>query len=284
MLVLISRVLVGRRPKGGSTTGTGMKKTKGILSVRRAGGLVACAALAASASADVMTAHVPARPLSDSYTQGAAWQFAMQSAGNHTEFDRPGLEAKEAVDPFLALAERGVDADPIRDAAEMMAVDLTPVELVLYDGLADVKAVPAAEKRCLAQAIYYEARNQTSAGQMAVADVVLNRVDSDIYPDTVCGVVYQGSDREIGCQFSFTCDGSLDRPVDVMAMKDAQKLATAVLSGLRVELTRGAYNYHAKYVAPYWAPRLHKTAEIDDHVFYTPTRYAQASGPDISGQ
>lgn len=126
----------------------------------------------------------------------------------------------------------------------------------------------SSEATCLAQAIYYEARSESRVGRLAVADVVLNRVDSSLYPDTICGVVFQGHKRETGCQFSFTCDGSMDRPISKRLWRESELIATAVLSGMRVPVTRNATHYHADYVNPYWAAKLTPTAVIGRHKFY----------------
>ncbi|MEM8771560.1 MAG: cell wall hydrolase [Pseudomonadota bacterium] len=138
----------------------------------------------------------------------------------------------------------------------------------------------AAERECLAQAIYYEARSEPRIGQLAVADVVLNRVSSRLYPSTICGVVFQGSERRTGCQFSFTCDGSMDTRLNQRKWKASQELAGAVLAGLRAPVSRQATHYHANYVDPYWAPRMTPTATIGAHKFYRfPSRRITAAAP-----
>ena len=173
----------------------------------------------------------------------------------------------EPRDPFAQLDRIGLDGTGLRGAVERAGVHVGT--LASFDlASIDVGAIDAETRRCLTQAIYYEARNQSVAGRLAVADVVLNRVDNPRYPGTVCGVVFQGSQRRTGCQFSFTCDGSMNARIERRAMVEAQTLATAVLGGFRLELTDGATNYHATYVNPYWAPTLTKTARVGDHVFY----------------
>ncbi len=130
------------------------------------------------------------------------------------------------------------------------------------------------ELKCLTEAIYHEARGEGVTGRFAVAEVVINRKNDDRYPDTICGVVYQGrldgldANRLLGCQFSFTCDGSLKRRIDRKHWKDSQDLAEVVLHGFGTELTADATHYHATYVRPYWAPTLKRTAKIGKHVFY----------------
>ncbi len=125
----------------------------------------------------------------------------------------------------------------------------------------------ATAQRCLAQAIYYEAGYEPDAGKRAVAQVVLNRVRHPAFPNSVCGVVYQGVDRPV-CQFSFTCDGSLSRRPSAAAWADANRIARDALAG-RVEKSVGsAINYHADYVVPAWAYTMGKVTKIGTHIFY----------------
>jgi Cell Wall Hydrolase len=121
---------------------------------------------------------------------------------------------------------------------------------------------------CLSQAISYEAGNETVAGQEAVAQVILNRLRHPAYPKTICGVIYQGSERKTGCQFTFTCDGSLRRPRSAQSMAFAMAIAERVLEGGTSAIVGGATHYHANYVSPYWAPSLVKIATIGAHIFY----------------
>lgn len=120
---------------------------------------------------------------------------------------------------------------------------------------------------CLTQAVYYEAGFEPVEGRRAVAQVVLNRVRHPAFPKSVCGVVYDGSSRP-GCQFSFTCDGSLRRPPASAAWAAAAEVAREALAGRIVPAVGLATHYHANYVAPYWAPRLTKLAQIGAHIFY----------------
>lgn len=121
---------------------------------------------------------------------------------------------------------------------------------------------------CLTQAVYYEAAREPEAGQAAVAQVVLNRLRHPGYPKTICGVVYQGSARATGCQFTFTCDGSLARRPDPVLWASAEQVARRALGGYVVPEVGAATHYHADYVAPYWAPTLVKLAQIGAHIFY----------------
>jgi spore germination cell wall hydrolase CwlJ-like protein len=120
---------------------------------------------------------------------------------------------------------------------------------------------------CLTQAVYYEAGFEPLAGRRAVAQVILNRLRHPAFPKSVCGVVYQRNSTPI-CQFTFVCDGSLNRPASAAAWKEARAVAEAALAGY-VETSVGqATHYHANYVAPYWAPMLTKISQIGAHIFY----------------
>ena len=120
---------------------------------------------------------------------------------------------------------------------------------------------------CMTQAIYYEAGFEPLEGRRAVAQVVINRMRHPAFPKSVCGVVYQGA-RQPVCQFSFVCDGSLYRRPALHAWKEAERVATAALDGFVDRSVGAATHYHADYVAPYWAPRLAKIAQIGAHIFY----------------
>jgi hypothetical protein len=142
-------------------------------------------------------------------------------------------------------------------------------------------------------AIYYEAGNEPVDGQRAVAQVILNRMRSPAYPHSVCGVVYQGAERKTGCQFTFTCDGSLARIPTTAGWARASSVAAAALAGYVYAPVGWATHYHADYVVPYWAQSLDKLSTIGRHIFYgwkgrSGTRAAFTSGyagmePDITG-
>jgi Cell Wall Hydrolase len=126
------------------------------------------------------------------------------------------------------------------------------------------------EQRCLAEAIYFEARSEPPAGQAAVAQIVLNRVRSGLYPDSVCGVVYQNRHRYKACQFTFACEGRSLRINEPGPWAQATRIAREVTDG-KTYLTKvaDATHYHADYVNPYWAKRLKKRDTIGRHTFYT---------------
>jgi spore germination cell wall hydrolase CwlJ-like protein len=121
---------------------------------------------------------------------------------------------------------------------------------------------------CLASAVYYEAGNQDEDGERAVAQVVLNRVRHPAFPASICSVVYEGSTRPTGCQFTFTCDGSLNRQPNADGWRRATRVAEAALSGAVFTPVGWATHYHANYVVPYWASTMAKNAVVGAHLFY----------------
>lgn len=126
---------------------------------------------------------------------------------------------------------------------------------------------PGNAETCLTQAIYYEAGFEPEQGRRAVAQVVLNRVAHPAYPNSVCGVVYQGSNQRV-CQFSFTCDGSLSRPAAAGAWAAARRIAKEALAGYVEPSVGTATHYHADYVLPRWAFNLGKVRQLGSHIFY----------------
>ncbi len=137
-----------------------------------------------------------------------------------------------------------------------------------YSALIDPKD-SARQMRCLAEAIYFESRSEPEDGQAAVAQVVLNRVRSGIYPNTVCGVVYQDRNRPFACQFTFACEGKSLRVEEPGPWAVATRLARDVVSGANYNPKVGvAVNYHANYVAPFWVGYLKKVDRIGAHIFY----------------
>ncbi len=130
---------------------------------------------------------------------------------------------------------------------------------------------PFEEKvECLALNVYHEARSEPLKGQVAVAAVILNRVESGQFPDSVCGVVKQGT-RSKGCQFSWWCDGRKDTPTEKEAWDQARRIAIRTLTGLTDDPTDGALYYHTTKVRPSWSRKFERTARIGEHLFYKPT-------------
>jgi spore germination cell wall hydrolase CwlJ-like protein len=136
-----------------------------------------------------------------------------------------------------------------------------------YRPMASGSAAYQTALKCMTQAIYYEAANEPRKGKHAVGQVIMNRLRHPAYPNTVCGVVYEGVNRPV-CQFSFTCDGALLRKPLADKWRDAQTVAVSVLAGEQMAEVGTATHYHADYVVPKWAYTLTKLRVVGRHIFY----------------
>jgi spore germination cell wall hydrolase CwlJ-like protein len=125
------------------------------------------------------------------------------------------------------------------------------------------------EWQCLTEALYFEARGESLVGQVAVAEVILNRKANTRFPKSVCGVINQGAKRKNRCQFSYKCDGRKEVFSERTAYENVGKLAQLMLSGAQHDLTKGAIFYHTKAVNPSWSRKLKKTAVIGEHIFFS---------------
>ncbi|WP_428925934.1 cell wall hydrolase [Marinibacterium sp. SX1] len=121
---------------------------------------------------------------------------------------------------------------------------------------------------CLSEALYFEARGETVKGQFAVAEVILNRVASGRFPNSVCGVIHQGTGKRYQCQFTYTCDGRAEHIAEPAAYDRVAKVARLILDGDTKPLTDGATHYHTTNVNPRWSRIYKKTAQIGVHLFY----------------
>jgi hypothetical protein len=140
-----------------------------------------------------------------------------------------------------------------------------------FDKLVDKKGKAVSEKEfwCMATAIYFEARGEAYRGQVAVGQVVMNRVAHRLYPDTICNVVFQNQHMRNACQFSFACDGIPERVTESKAWAQAEEIAKGVINGtLFITEVGKSTHYHATYVYPHWAPRLKRNTKIGHHIFY----------------
>ncbi|WP_170557959.1 cell wall hydrolase [Ruegeria atlantica] len=122
--------------------------------------------------------------------------------------------------------------------------------------------------KCLAEALYFEARGESVRGQFAVAEVILNRVKSSRFPSSLCGVIKQGTGKKYQCQFTYTCDGQKEVIREKKAYERVSKVARAAIDGVGVGLTEGATHYHTKAVRPSWSRVYKETARIGVHIFY----------------
>jgi spore germination cell wall hydrolase CwlJ-like protein len=132
-----------------------------------------------------------------------------------------------------------------------------------------------AQSDCLAEAMYYEARGEGLDGQLAVAEVIYNRMRSGNYPKTLCEIIFEGSDLRTGCQFSFTCDGELRHARNQGDWVRMRRLALRIVLGdVRLGgLTGGAVSFHALSVDPGWSDSMEQTTQIGNHIFYRPMRH-----------
>lgn len=175
--------------------------------------------------------------------------------------------------PMDALSRAGVEMQRLNAATPIVSGAIRSISAFRFRP--DSEADRRRALRCLTQAVYYEAALEPRNGQEAVAQVVLNRVRDANFPASVCGVVYQGAERVTGCQFSFTCDGSLARGPVAWAWNRAESVARAALNGYVADWVGTATHYHADYVLPWWAPSLTKVNQVGAHIFY---RWKGASG------
>ena len=124
------------------------------------------------------------------------------------------------------------------------------------------------EMKCLSEALYFEARGEQIEGQIAVADVIINRKNSNRFPSTICGVVSEGSHKRHACQFSYNCDGKLELIYDKKTYSRIVKLSSMILNGAFSDVTNGATFFHASEVSPSWSKKFQKTRRIGRHIFY----------------
>jgi spore germination cell wall hydrolase CwlJ-like protein len=193
-------------------------------------------------------------------------------------------ELAERLTSLLGQERQALEVVPTERLASLTAPVAAPVEAVPAAVVAAVAEEPAPVVagptggeawQCLTEALYFEARGESDRGVRAVAEVILNRVDSRDYPNSVCGVVHQGTGARYACQFTYTCDGLSDAIREPAAWDRVGRIATAMLGGAARDLTDGATHYHTTAVSPSWARRFPQTAAIGSHLFYRqPTRLA----------
>jgi spore germination cell wall hydrolase CwlJ-like protein len=156
----------------------------------------------------------------------------------------------------------------------------TPAERLQLDGRAREKA-----EKCLAEAVYFESRGESVRGQIAVAQVVMNRVFSGYYPDDICRAVYQNANRHLACQFTFACDGIPEVATERGAWARARRVAQATLDGkIWLPEIGKATHYHAYWVRPWWVRAMRKLHKIGVHTFYRPRKWGDGdSAPSWGG-
>jgi len=218
----------------------------------------------------------------------AQWAWSLPS--NERKIDPLANSAERPAENFSGSAFYFLDPDMDAPAAEALKSEIAqPVTATITPDEGANALGPAAQPfflkrgtseyaralQCLSDAIYYEAANEPDAGQRAVAQVIINRMRHPTYPNSICGVIYQGSERATGCQFSYSCDGSMARTPARAAWLRGQRVAMEALSGSVYAPVGMATHYHATYVYPYWAPSLDFVGTIGAHRFY---RWKGAAG------
>jgi len=194
----------------------------------------------------------------------------------------PILESPEANDPDLKKPESAsapaarVEGETVAGKGQVTGPGKRPKSPA--ERLALNAAQRAKAEKCLSEAIYFEARGESVDGQVAVAQVVMNRVFSGFYPPTVCGVVYQNARRHLACQFTFACDGIPDRVTEPDAWALAKKIAKDTLDGLLwLKKVGKATHYHAYWVRPNWIREMAKLQRLGVHTFYRPRAWGDGS-------
>lgn len=186
-------------------------------------------------------------------------------ASLETKVSSDALDAIESLAPDLIVPKRRPESAYAPEAGGLDSATSPDGPVKAKDG----KKWSEKEMWCLATAIYFESRGEKYRGQVAVGQVVMNRVKHRLYPSTICGVVFQNQHRRNACQFSFACDGIPERVTEQKSWKQAQEIAKGIIDGsLYLSEVGYATHYHATYVRPHWAPRMKKVTKIGLHVFY----------------
>lgn len=256
--------------------------------VRVAAALVAalvlsfCAVNSAAVAAEADASHGRAWHLQPTETWQPADPSELQFVDVPRELQALSAPHGRSVRPMKASVTRHADRAFELGGAEVLWANPLPVHF----GQAAVAAGPEEEAHCLAIGLYHEARGESELGQIAVAQVILNRVKSRKYPDSICGVVFENEHRANACQFSFACDGRSDKPEDWASYQAMKKLADDMLCAgschrqtdqqpLLARLPaamRRASHYHTTAVRPGWSSRIRRVGRIGAHIFYVSDR------------
>jgi spore germination cell wall hydrolase CwlJ-like protein len=184
---------------------------------------------------------------------------------------RGALTDNSAVSALASFASAPVTSQPALNASSLAAYIESG-----YQPMGKRIEQAEAERNCLAQAIYHEARGESAAGQLAVANVIVNRARSSKFPSTLCGVIYQNAEKGFHrCQFTFACDGRTDAPGERSAWARSAALAQTVYAEFATgeavgAVPRSALFYHTTNVRPNWANTYNAVAQIGSHIFYSP--------------
>ncbi len=216
-------------------------------------------------AAAIMTALVLSAPVSADVTLSAS--------------NNPTVELNERLGNLLRAERRALSPFKSRTMSRLVDVPKAKSSSPTLS-VTRVAAMPVASGdknwACLTEALYFEARGENLSGLFAVAEVILNRVDDGRYPNSVCGVINQGTGQRFRCQFTYTCDGRPEIITERRAYERVGKVARIMMDGAARQLTQGATHYHTKAVRPKWSRVFARTATIGFHHFYRqPDRLAQ---------
>ena len=238
--------------------------------------LISALFLAGTASADAVGEQA-ARVVGTEHS--ALDAVAGERLAELTQAMRP-VAREPATARSVVVASRGVGPDTIASLTAALVAPSKPAAPARLD-MGAIDAMPAvsgdAQMQCLAQAIYFEARGEPLDGQIAVAEVVLNRVDDPKFPKTICGVTRQGAGSGRGCQFSYVCDRNSDTMKSAVSRERSEKIASLMLAGRARTVTDGATYFHTRSIRPDWSRRFVRTASIGHHLFYRSSRQVAGS-------
>ena len=186
--------------------------------------------------------------------------------------------------PHILVADTQKEIiDKLERFEQKNIVNLDPWDVAHFFGLTKVRRpsdwtyskllslpVPKSDKQmsCLAEALYFEARGEPIKGQLAVGEVILNRVEDRRYPSSICKVVNQGTGRRFACQFTYTCDGKLESVNERKPYEMALKIAKILMTTHDRKMTKGSTHYHSNYVDPKWSKKFERVAKFGRHIFY----------------
>ncbi|MBX9614597.1 MAG: cell wall hydrolase [Caulobacteraceae bacterium] len=191
---------------------------------------------------------------------------ALSIARRHDPYTVAGSARRDRQAELLTARLEQLRPDARRN--DLRRINLTNLPTAARPFRIDNALDASRDLECLTQAAYYEARGEGTDGMRAVVQVVLNRARHSAFPNSVCGVVFQGSGRRVGCQFSFTCDGSMRGPVNRTAWNTARNVASSALSGAVHSGVGNATHFHTTGVSPRWSNTLIRVSQVGDHVFY----------------
>ncbi len=241
------------------------------------GGMIAVCAVTATVSLPVIS-HQQVSLRAEAEYRAEAERFAQYQDGGlavRTEAHTPALLDT----PWLRTVEYTLkrDTDSSMSRYAMRDRDGAALETLASFRAEQIQRAETidSEVMCMAQAVYYESAREPLEGQLAVAEVIANRVRDHRYPDTACGVVFQGATRTTGCQFTFTCDGAMQTKPKGENWDRAKRIAAHVMMNLNEDRTGGATHYHATYVDPIWNSGLIQTNQVGLHIFYRFPRGAE---------